>query len=63
MALPLPAKANGRKVYANVSLRLENLLDDRNYLVLGSVVGSPLLGTPLAARPGRALRVSVSFDH
>jgi hypothetical protein len=63
MALPLPAKGNGQRIYAHVSLRLENLLDDKNYLILGSVAGSPLLGTPLAAQPGRSLRVSVSFDR
>jgi hypothetical protein len=42
---------------------VENLLDDRNYAVVGGVAGSPLFGVPLVALPGRALRLSVSFDR
>jgi hypothetical protein len=63
ISLPLPGKPTGKRIHANVRLRVENLLDNRNYLVVGGVAGSPLLGVPLAARPGRALRVSVSFDN
>jgi hypothetical protein len=42
---------------------VENLLNDRNYLALGSVAGSPLFGAPLVALPGRSVRLSVSFDR
>ena len=60
VALPLPG---GQKTYANVSLHVENLLNDRNYAAVGSVAGSPLFGVPLVALPGRSLRLSVSFDR
>jgi hypothetical protein len=60
IALPLPG---GQKTYASIFLHVENLLDDRNYAVVGGVAGSPLFGVPLVALPGRALRLSVSFDH
>ena len=59
VALPLPGE---RKTCASVSLHVENLLNDRNYVVVGGVAGSPLLGVPLVALPGRSVRVSVSFD-
>jgi hypothetical protein len=63
IALPLPGGSSGQKTYANLSLHVENLLNDRNYVVVGGVVGSPLLGVPLVALPGRSLRLSVSFDR
>jgi hypothetical protein len=62
--LPLPGTGrSGRKTYANLSLHVENLLNERNVVVVGSVVGSPLFGTPLLALPGRSVRLSVSFDR
>jgi hypothetical protein len=60
IALPLPG---GRRTYASLCLHVENLLDDRNYAVVGGVAGSPLLGVPLVALPGRSVRVSVSLDR
>lgn len=59
IALPF----TGGKTYANVGLHVENLLDDRNYLALGSVAGSPLFGVPLSGLSGRSVRVTVSFDR
>ena len=63
VALPLPGGRSRQKTYANLNLQVENLLNDRNYVALGSVAGSPLFGVPLVALPGRSVRVSVSFDR
>lgn len=41
----------------DAGMQADNLLGNRNYLELGSVVGSPLFGRPLAAMPGRSLRL------
>jgi hypothetical protein len=46
----------------NVGVHLDNLLDNRNYTVLGSVVGSPTFGRPLMAASSRSARVSFSID-
>jgi hypothetical protein len=62
--LPLPGTGrSGRKTCANLSLHVENLLNERNVVVVGSVVGSPLFGAPLLALPGRSVRLGVSFDR
>jgi hypothetical protein len=63
IALPGTGGRSGQRTYANVSLHVENLLNHRNDVVLGSVPGSPLFGMPLVALPGRSLRLSVSFDR
>ncbi|MDA2925072.1 hypothetical protein MYX65_10570, partial [Acidobacteria bacterium AH-259-L09] len=46
------------KVYADVGLQGDNLLGNKNYLSLGSVIGSPLFGKPFGAFPDRSLRLS-----
>ncbi len=62
--IPLPGTGrSGRRTYANLSLHVENLLNERNVVVVGSVAGSPLYGRPLVALPGRSVRLSVSFDR
>ncbi len=62
--VPLPGTGrSGRRTYANLSLHAENLLNERNVAVVGSVAGSPLFGLPLVALPGRSVRLSVSFDR
>lgn len=63
IALPVPGGRSGQKTYANVSLHVENLLNNTNYLAVGSVAGSRLLGVPLSGLPGRSLRVTVSVDR
>jgi hypothetical protein len=63
IALPFLGGRSGRKTYANLYLRVENLLNDRNYAAVGSVAGSGLFGVPIAALPGRSLRVNVSLDR
>jgi hypothetical protein len=56
-------KAFGRTVHGvTVGLRGDNLLGNRNYLSVGSVAGSPSFGQPLAAAPGRSVRLWFSFD-
>lgn len=62
IGLPLPG-GRYRKTYVDVGLHVENLLDNRNYVAVGSVASSPLIGVPLVALPGRSLRVTVSFDR
>jgi len=62
VALP-GTKRSGRATYANVSLHVENLLNERNVVAVGSVASSPLFGAPLVALPGRSVRLSVSFDR
>jgi len=62
--VPLPwTGRSGRKARANVSLHVENLLNERNVVVVGSVAGSPLFGEPLVALPGRSVRLSVSLER
>jgi hypothetical protein len=63
VALPGTGGRSGQRTYANVSLHVENLLNERNDMALGNVVGSPLFGAPLVALPGRSLRLSVSLDR
>lgn len=63
IALPIPGGSSRRRIWADVGLHVENLLNDRNYVAVGGVAGSPLLGAPLVGLPGRSLRVSVSFDR
>lgn len=46
----------------NVGVHLDNLLDNRNYTVLGSVAGSSTFGRPLMAASSRSARVSFSID-
>jgi hypothetical protein len=50
-----------RRVSFDGGLQVENLLDNKNYLTMGTIIGSPLFGQPLAALPGRALRFSLNL--
>lgn len=52
-----------KKIGADLGLRIDNLLDNRNYTAVGSVIGSPLFGKPLAALPGRALRLWINVGR
>jgi hypothetical protein len=52
-----------QKTYLDVGVHAENLLGNKNYVSLGTVIGSPLLGRPLAALPGRSIRFSFSFQR
>lgn len=50
-----------RKVYVNVGLQVDNLLGNKNYFNFDSVAASPIFGRPLAAFPGRSIRVWCSL--
>jgi hypothetical protein len=54
---------SGHRAHAQLSLHVENVFDERNVVAVGSVVGSPLFGAPLAALPGRSVRLSVSLER
>jgi hypothetical protein len=51
-----------RRLHLNVGVQVNNVLDNKNYLSVGSVVGSPSFGRPLAAYPGRSVRVFLNID-
>jgi hypothetical protein len=56
-------RAFGRMAHGvTVGLRGDNLLGNKNYLSVGSVAGSSSFGHPLAAAPGRSVRLWFSFD-
>jgi len=49
------------KVYADVGFQADNLFGNKNYLSLGSVIGSPLFGKPFGVLPNRSLRLSINL--
>ena len=53
---------SAKRVHMNVGVRGNNLLNNRNYISLDSVLGSPLFGKPLAASPSRSVQCWVSID-
>ena len=61
-ALPNLRRKTAARPHLNVGLQVQNLFDRRNLLLLGSVVGAANFGKPLAAFPGRSVRVSLSID-
>lgn len=58
LRMPLFRGSDGQ-LMADASLSGENLLNARNVAAVGSVLGSPFYGVPVAASPGRTIRVSV----
>jgi hypothetical protein len=62
--IPVPGTAtrSGGRMYVNVGVQAENLLGDKNYQGVDSVASSPLFGKPLAAAPGRSVRLWVNFE-
>jgi len=60
-ALPRLFPISRQKLHADIGLNVENLFGNRNYVSLGNVIGSPLLGRPLTALGGRSLRLSLDF--
>ena len=63
MRLPGFRDESNRSLYLNAGLQGDNLLGNRNYVALDSVTGSPLFGKPLAALPGRSLRVCFNIEQ
>ena len=61
VALPKLFSTSRQKLHAGIGFQVENLLGNRNYVSLGNVIGSPLLGRPLTALGGRSLRLSLDF--
>jgi hypothetical protein len=55
----LPGSARLR---VNVGLQASNILDNRSYTTMGSVAEAATFGRPLAAYPGRSVRLFLSFD-
>lgn len=62
IALPSFPTRPRRRIFVRVGLQGSNLLGNRNYTGLGSVIGSPLFGLPLSSLPGRSLRVWANLD-
>ena len=46
----------------HLSVQVDNILNARNYFAVGSIAGSTTFGMPLAAYPGRSIRVMFSVD-
>ena len=51
-----------RGVHVNLGVQADNILDNRNYIAIGSVQQSSSFGRPLAATAGRSVRVLLSLD-
>lgn len=63
--IPLPRLFTGSKHQASLDLAMQaqNLLGNQNYTSVGTIIGSPLFGQPLAALPGRSVRFSVNVER
>lgn len=64
--IPLPnffGLSKGKKTYFALGIQAENLLNRTNFSELGSVLGSPLFGQPVAALAGRSLRLWSNIDR
>lgn len=61
--LPKFLRASREKTYVDVGIQADNLLDHKNYLTVGSVLGSSLFGRSLAALPGRSFRLWFTVDQ
>ncbi|MHB1865593.1 MAG: hypothetical protein ACYCPS_05575 [Candidatus Saccharimonadales bacterium] len=63
LAIPKFLLRFNRRTYLNCNMQVLNLLNNQDYSSFGTVLGSPLLGQPLAAAPGRSYQFSFSFSH
>ena len=55
--IPVPRlRLKGRQIYLDLGIHAENVFNNRDYTSLGTVIGSPTFGQPLAALPSRAVR-------
>jgi hypothetical protein len=54
--------AQGSQAHVTLGVQADNVLGNKNYMGLGSVVGSPAFGKPIAAYPGRSVRFWFNFD-
>jgi hypothetical protein len=61
IALPAFLTGSHKRVFVDLGVQGDNLLGNKNYLSFGSIIGSPTFGQPLAASPGRSIRVWFSL--
>ena len=52
----------GKRIYVDLGVHADNILGNKDYTSVGSVVGSPTFGQPLTALPGRAVRFWLNLD-
>jgi len=62
-AVPKLFLRSSQKTYLDFNMKVLNVLGNKDYSSFGTVLGSPLLGQPLAAAPGRSYQLSFSFSH
>jgi hypothetical protein len=62
-AVPKLFTESMQKVYADLGVQVINLLGEKDYIYMGTVIGSPLFMQPLAAAPGRPIQFSLSFSR
>jgi hypothetical protein len=62
VALPGLLTGHRERIYVDLGVQGNNLLNNKNYLSVGSIIGSPTFGQPLAASPGRSVRVWLNLD-
>jgi hypothetical protein len=62
--IPLPTirARSVRRHYLDLGVQADNILNGKNYITVGSVTGSSTFGRPLAAFPGRSLRLFLNVD-
>lgn len=60
--VPVPGQIAGHRFHVTVGVQATNLLDTRNYTSLVSVAGAGSFGRPLAALPGRSVRLLLNVD-
>jgi hypothetical protein len=62
--IPLPKipGRSARRHYLDLSVQADNLLNRKNYISVGSVTGSSMFGRPLAAFPGRSVRLFLAVN-
>jgi hypothetical protein len=61
--MPRALVRSKERLYVDIGLKADNILNNKNYVALGSVIGSPLAGRPLGALPGRSFRLWFSLGQ
>jgi hypothetical protein len=62
-AVPEAFLGSIQRTFLDVNVQILNLLGNKDYSNLGTVIGSPLFQQPLAAAPGRSVRFSLGFSR
>lgn len=62
IALPNVFGKSARRLFLNLGVQVDNILDRNNYISVGAIAGSSTFGVPLAAYPGRSIRVFLNVD-